>query len=213
MTRLLFVLLLVALLVAQRGFAQGQLVWEAGLSPERYAGKQVRYPNVAAPGPAANAVTIGLIDSGITPDHPQLSAYMVAAKDFTGEGLQDVLGHGTALALVAVFDHPDARVKLVSAKVATRSGAVREGALLDAIDWVVRQGATAVHIGASFHGSRAHYREVCEAISRHWNVVFFAAVGTFSPPREQYPANCRIGNLHPVWADPAQPRHYNLVLH
>ncbi|MGQ0653892.1 MAG: hypothetical protein ACT4P4_16785 [Betaproteobacteria bacterium] len=206
-------LLVLLLLFPCAALAQGQLVWEAGLSPERYAGRQIRYPGVAAPGPAANAVTIALIDSGVARDHAQLDPYVVAAKDFTGEGLHDTLGHGTALALIAVFEHPDARVKLVSAKVAERSGAVRERALLDAIDWVVRQGATAVHIGASFQGTRRHYSALCDAIARHWNVTFFAAVGTFSPPREQYPANCRIGNLHPVWADPAQPRNYNLVLH
>ena len=202
--------LLLILLLPLAALAQGNLVWEAGM--ERYKGRQSYYPGVAAPGPAANATTIGLIDSGVALKHPQLESYIVGAKDFTGEGLQDELGHGTALALIAVFDHPDARVKVVSAKVAGRSGTVREGALLDAIEWVVRQGATAVHIGASFQGRRHHYREFCEAIARHWNVMFFAAVGTFSPPREQYPANCRIGNLHPVWADPAQPRQYNLVL-
>lgn len=203
--------LLILLLLPLAALAQGSLVWEPGLSPERYAGRQIRYPGVAAPGPAANATTIALIDSGVALKHPQLEPYIVGAKDFTGEGLDDVLGHGTALALIAVFEHPDARVKVLSAKVASRSGMVREAALADAIEWVVRQGASAVHIGASFVGSRRHYRELCDAIARHWNVTFFAAVGTFSPPREQYPANCRIGNLHPVWADPAQPRQYNLV--
>lgn len=202
--------LVLLLLLPLAALAQGSLVWEAGT--EHFKGRQAYYPGVAAPGPAANATTIALIDSGVALRHPQLESYIAGAKDFTGEGLQDELGHGTALALIALFEHPDARVKVVSAKVAARSGAVREGALIDAIDWVVRQGARAVHIGASFQGPRRQYRELCDAIARHWNVTFFAAVGTFSPPREQYPANCRIGNLHPVWADPAQPRRYDLVL-
>jgi subtilisin family serine protease len=205
-------LLLFILFLPCAALAQGHIVWEAGLSAERYAGRQILYPGVAAPGPAADALTIGLIDSGIATKHPQLDRYIVSARDFTGEGLDDRLGHGTALALIAVFDHPDARVRVVSAKVASASGGVREGALLDAVDWVVAQGARAVHIGASFQGARRNYREMCEAISRHWNVMFFAAVDTFSPPREQYPANCRVGNVHPVWADPAHPRRYNLVL-
>ena len=205
-------LLLLLLLVSKNVFCQGNLVWEPGLAPERLAGQQVTHPGVAVVGPASNALTIGLIDSGITPTHPQLGPYLAAARDFTGEGLDDVLGHGTALGLIAVFDHPDAGIKVVSAKVAERSGAVREQALLDAIDWSVRRGAVAVHIGASFQGTRRRYAALCEAIARHWNVVFFAAVATFSPPREQYPANCRLGNLHAVWADPSQPREFNLVL-
>jgi hypothetical protein len=205
-------LLVFLLLISKNAFGQGILVWEPGLAPERFAGKEVTYPGVAVPGPAPNAVTIGLIDSGITPTHPQLGPYLAAARDFTGEGLTDVLGHGTALGLIAVFDHPDARIKVVSAKVADRTGDVREQALVDAIEWSVRQGAIAVHIGASFQGTRRRYAALCEAIARHWNVMFFAAVGTYSPPREQYPANCRLGNLHAVWADPAQPRNFNLVL-
>jgi hypothetical protein len=206
-------LLLALLCVPQVVFSQGQLVWEAGLPPERLAGKEVTHP-AAKPGsaPPPNATTIALIDSGVATMHAQLAPYIVAARDFTGEGLQDELRHGTALALIAVFEQADSRVKLVSAKVAERSGAVREQALLEAIDWAVRRGATAVHVGASFQGTRRQYRALCDAIAQHWNVTFFAAVGTFSPPREQYPANCRIGNLHPVWADPAQPRHFNLVL-
>lgn len=205
-------LLLLFLLVPHLAGAQGILVWEPGLAPERLAGKQVTYPGVAVLGPASNAVTIGIIDSGISPKHPQLAAYLTAARDFTGEGLEDVLGHGTALGLIAVFDQPDARIKVVSAKVAERTGAVREQALIDAIDWSVQRGAVAVHIGASFQGTRRRYAALCEAIARHWNVTFFAAVGTYSPPREQYPANCRLGNLHAVWADPAHPRNFNLVL-
>jgi subtilisin family serine protease len=193
--------------------AQGQLVWEPGMQPERYAGRQLLYRGAAAGGaPAANAVSIALIDSGVATQHPQLQGYIAASADFTGEGPEDVLGHGTALALIAVFEETSSRARLLTAKVADRSGSVREPALLQAIDWAVNRGAVAVHIGASFQGTRRQYRALCDAIARHWTITFFAAVDTFSPPREQYPANCRIGNLHPVWADPAQPRSFNLVL-
>ena len=147
----------------------------------------------------------------MAPSHPQLEGFIAEAADFTGEGPQDLLGHGTALALIAVFGEPGFEVKILSAKVADRSGRVREQDVIDAIDWAVRRGAKAVSVGVGFHGTRREYRALCEAIAGHWNVLFFAAVGNVSPPREVYPANCRIGNLHPVWADPAQPRADPLV--
>src|SRR5687768_6490058 len=65
--------------------------------------KSGRYKLIAT-GPPENTemphwVKVAVIDSGIDTNHPQLRHLVVKQKDFTGEGLQDELGHGTRVAL------------------------------------------------------------------------------------------------------------------
>ncbi len=143
---------------------------------------------------------------------PQLAGYVAETADFTGEGPEDVLGHGTALALIAVFQDRNYPVSLLSAKVADRNGRVREQDVIAAIDWAVKRGARVVNLTLGFQGVKRQYRGLCEAIARHWNVLFFASAGNFARPTEVYPANCRLGNLHATWTDPRFPRKDELIL-
>ncbi len=41
-------------------------------------------------------IRVGMVDSGVDPSHPDLSGAIAAYQDFTGDGLQDNVGHGTA---------------------------------------------------------------------------------------------------------------------
>lgn len=191
--------------------AEGRLFWEAGFEPAKYApvaeGRRVLFPGVPAGGRAApDAIPIALIDSGVSPRHPQLAGYVVDAVDFTGEGPEDMVGHGTALALIAIFGGRDANFSLLSAKVADRQGRVREQDVIAAIDWAVKRGARVVNLSLGFQGVRREYTALCDAIRYHWNVLFFASAGNFPRPTEVYPANCRQGNLHITWTDPRTPQ-------
>jgi subtilisin family serine protease len=171
-------------------------------------GASLTYPGAPAGGRAPqDAVRIAVIDSGVAVRHPQLEGYVLDSADFTGEGPDDVHGHGTAVALVAVFGSRAAQpeVGILSAKVADRAGRVREADLMRAIDWAAARGANIVYLSLGFQGTRRQHRELCDTIARHWRVLFFASAGNFPRPTEVYPANCRLGNLHPTWVDPRTP--------
>jgi subtilisin family serine protease len=181
----------------------GELLWEPGM--KAMDGRKLAFPGAPKHGRAAqNAQRVAVIDSGIAPGHPQLDGYVVDAVDFTGEGLEDALGHGTAVALVAAFGErlPQPEVALLSAKVADRNGRVREGDVIRAIEWAAARGARVVYLRLGFRGSRREHAALCEAIRERWNVLFFASAVNIVPPVEVYPANCRLGNLHATWADP-----------
>jgi subtilisin family serine protease len=205
------------MLASPHARAEGQLFWEAGFEPAKYAavaqGRQVVYPGAPSGGRAApGAIPIALIDSGVAMRHPQLAGYVAEAKDFTGEGPEDFLGHGTALGLIAVFGDTDNHVSLLSAKVADRNGRVRERDVIDAIDWAVKRGARAVNLSLGFQGTKHDFRALCDTLRYHWNVLFFASAGNFPRPTEVYPANCRLWNLHVTWTDPRSPRKDELIL-
>ena len=205
------------MLAASHARAEGQLFWEAGFEPAKYAGvaqgRRVVYPGAPSGGrAAAGAIPIAIIDSGVATRHPQLSGFVADAVDFTGEGLDDVVGHGTALALIAIFQNREAQYSLLSAKVADRQGQVREKDVIDAIDWAVKRGARAVRLSLGFQGNKHEYRALCDTLRYHWNVLFFASAGNFPRPTEVYPANCRLWNLHVTWTDPRSPQKDELVL-
>jgi subtilisin family serine protease len=58
---------------------------------------QVGAPAAWAGGYTGKGATIGLIDTGVDATHPDLAGRVVA-KDFTGTGLDDTVGHGTHVA-------------------------------------------------------------------------------------------------------------------
>lgn len=184
----------------------GEIFWEPGMTRAEDA-RELRYPGVREGGQASTgAALVAVIDSGVAAGHPQLGGYVVQARDFTGEGPQDDLGHGTALALVAVFGERSVEtgVAILSAKVAGRSGRVREDDVIQAIDWAALRGAQVVHLRLGFRGSRREHARLCETIRGHWNVLFFASAMNVVEPTEVYPANCRVPNLYPTWANPAE---------
>jgi len=181
----------------------GELLWEPGM--KAMDGRKLVFPGAPKHGRAAPGATrVAVIDSGVAPGHPQLAGYVVEAVDFTGEGLEDALGHGTSVALVAAFGErlPQPEVALLSAKVAGRHGRVREQDVIRAIDWAASRGARVVYLRLGFRGTRKEHAALCEAIRERWDVLFFASAVNVVPPTEVYPANCRLGNLHATWADP-----------
>lgn len=202
MTRLLSLVLALHLAAANAADV-GELLWEPGMKATE--GSKLVFPGAPKHGKAsANALRVAVIDSGVAPGHPQLAGYVLEAVDFTGEGLEDRLGHGTAVALVAAFGDrlPQPEVALLSAKVADGNGRVREQDVIRAIEWAASRGARVAYLRMGFRGTRKEHAALCEAIRQNWQVLFFASAVNIVPPTEVYPANCRLGNLHATWADP-----------
>jgi hypothetical protein len=91
--------------------------------------------------PESNALDFELaaiLDSGVDLNHPLLRSRIEEWKDFTGEGPEDVNGHGTFRALITLHKQPTAR--LVVAKVFGKHFREREG-IISALAWAKKKGA------------------------------------------------------------------------
>ncbi|GAB3891598.1 hypothetical protein GCM10029964_065030 [Kibdelosporangium lantanae] len=112
----------------------------------------VSVPQIGGPvawqmGLTGAGVTVGVLDSGIRGDHPDLAGKVVAAKDFTGTDTGDEVGHGTHVAGIISGTGaasngkyrgvaPDA--KLVNGKVCVQYGCP-ESAVIAGMEWIAPQ--------------------------------------------------------------------------
>jgi subtilisin family serine protease len=55
-------------------------------------------PKVWNAGFTGKSIRVGIVDTGIDPDHPDLTGRVLVTRDFTGEGERDNNGHGTHVA-------------------------------------------------------------------------------------------------------------------
>lgn len=62
-----------------------------------------------------------IIDTGVLVDHPLLKGHVIDTQDFTGEGPEDRLGHGTHMAIRYLFGNPFGQ--LISIKVKSKRAA------------------------------------------------------------------------------------------
>jgi hypothetical protein len=208
MIRGLVLAAILCLPLACRGERHGELLWDPGMDPAAYRNaegkvKRLMFPEVPEGGrPPPDVVLVGVIDSGVIDRHPQLEGFIAERRDFTGEGLDDVIGHGTAVTLLAVFGVGTGRpvASVLSAKVVDRNGRIAERNLVDAIHWVASRGARVVNLSLGFKGTRDDNRAICEAIATHPETLFVAAAGNFGPDVAVYPAGCGEPNVLSVEA-------------
>ncbi|SDM80131.1 Serine protease, subtilisin family [Allokutzneria albata] len=104
-------------------------------------------PRVGAPrawqsGFTGKGVTVGVLDSGIKADHPDLAGKVLEAKDFTGTrpDARDDLGHGTHVAGIiasgsSVYRGVAPDVKLISGKVCVDHGCP-DSAVIAGMEWI-----------------------------------------------------------------------------
>jgi tetratricopeptide (TPR) repeat protein len=181
----------------------GELFWGPGVEPA-VQGQEFRFfPGAPLHGKAPENPTLtGIIDSGVATAHPQLAGYVRACADFGGEGPEDTLGHGTAVALQLLFAHGviNPSIAILSAKVTDSEGHIRQQAVVDAIDWVAQRGATIVNLSLGFRGSAEMYKALCAAIARHPDILFVAAAGNYGSEVEVFPAACGHDNVISVSA-------------
>jgi TolA-binding protein len=188
--------------------ATGGLFWETAdqVVSEKTTEKLLLYPDAPLGGKAPkDALLVGIIDSGVNHDHPQISGFLKSERDFTGEGERDVIGHGTVVTLIALYGQEPRTPAfgLVSAKVVDHEGTIQKKAVLEAIDWVVGEKVKIVNMSLGFKGDLSEHRDLCEAISKHGEVLFVAAAGNYGPEVRVFPAACEAPNLLSVEASDA----------
>lgn len=74
-----------------------------------------------------------IIDSGVLQGHPTISNALQENVDFTGEGPDDLNGHGTIVTLLFLMEAPNAKILNVKAVGATGEGERQQ--LIDAVNW------------------------------------------------------------------------------
>ncbi len=93
-------------------------------------------------------VRVAVLDTGIDTDHPDLKTAIVGSRDFTGDGIEDVNGHGTHTAGVVGarlnnigFVGVAPRTELLVGKVLGNDGRGAFDWIAQGIDWAVSEGA------------------------------------------------------------------------
>lgn len=93
-------------------------------------------------------VKVAVLDTGIDTDHPDLKDAIIAKRDFTGDGIEDVSGHGTHCAgIIAArmnnvgFVGVAPKSELIIAKVLGNNGYGSYNWVAEGISWATKQGA------------------------------------------------------------------------
>lgn len=146
-----------------------------------------------------NGVKIAVLDTGIDPNHPDISSKIVAQKDFTSppQGVNDLDGHGTHVAgiVAAVTDNTTGiagicpECQLVIAKTIGNDGLANTSNIVSAVNWVAdpNQGDAKV-INMSLAGPVTD-PALQQAINDAWGkgVVIVAAAGNKGNTAKMYP--------------------------
>jgi subtilisin family serine protease len=163
------------------------------------------------------SVTIGIVDTGIDSDHPDLRPNLVPGYDFVANDADasDEHGHGTAVAGAAAAVGNDGEgiagvawgSKLMPLRVADSSGATTSSSLASAFAYAADVGLPIVNgsLGAGRVGSsgRAPSQAEIDAIARASNTLFVFAAGSFGgtgfdldrPRIEWYPCEYDLPNI------------------
>ncbi|MFC6087816.1 S8 family peptidase [Saccharothrix lopnurensis] len=130
-------------------------------------------------------VAVGVLDTGVDAEHPDLAGRVVEQADFTGSGPADEVGHGTHVAGIIAGDGtasggryrgvaPDAT--LISGKVCTTFGCP-DSAVIAGMEWIAPRAAV-VNMslgGASSDGKDPVSRALNDLTARHGTLFVVAA--------------------------------------
>jgi subtilisin family serine protease len=179
---------------------QGDSSWASGGSAAAYQGQWA--PSVIRLPQAFNVtrgagVTIAVLDTGVDPTHPALTAHLVSGYDFVDNdtdpsevgaiGVSRAYGHGTFVTGLVVLAAPEARIMPV--RVLDPNGVGDVWRLAKGIVWAANNGADIINLSLS---TRTHTHVTNEVIgnlaSNGRGVVVVAAAGNAASNIPQFPA-------------------------
>jgi subtilisin family serine protease len=148
----------------------------------RWAEQLLRLPDVWRR-TKGQGVRVAVLDTGIDPDHPDLEGAIELTRDFTGEGIEDLNGHGTHCAGVIAarqneigFIGTAPLASLLVGKVLRNSGAGTLEAVAAGVRWAVeeRVDILSMSLGAT-EGSAQLFEAIHTALAR--GVIVICAAG------------------------------------
>lgn len=137
-------------------------------------------------------IRVGIVDTGIDPNHPDFAGRVVQMEDFTGQGPVDNHGHGTHVAGIVGGSGAASGGKYkgvapdcsyYTAKVLRGDGSGNMSDVMAGIEWAVQQGVQVINLslggGQSCDGTDA-LSATCDAAVSH-SVVMCVAAGNSGP--------------------------------
>ncbi len=119
-------------------------------------------PMVWQAGVTGKGIKVGIVDTGIDPNHPDFAGRIVQMKDFTGQGPNDNHGHGTHVAGIigGTGAASNGKYKGVApdcvyytAKVLRGDGSGSTSDVMAGVEWAVQQGAQVVNLSLGSDGA------------------------------------------------------------
>ena len=152
---------------------------------------QVGAPEVWAAGFTGDGVTIGIVDSGVDGEHPDLAGRLVAAENHTtdGGGVGDVTGHGTHVASIAAgtgaasddqFTGVAYDAELVSARVLSEFGEGASSWVIAGMEWAaIDQDADVINMSLNSGPSDGTdpVSQAIDALSDETGALFVVSAG------------------------------------
>ncbi len=132
-------------------------------------------------------MVVGICDTGVDKNHPDLQGKVLGTADFTGEGDFDGHGHGTHVSTISVGNGnqsggkykgaaPEAKMYMAKGLAANGSGSA--ASIADGVDWLADKGVDVISLslgGAAQAGVKDILQVMCEAAVDAGIAVFVAA--------------------------------------
>ncbi len=122
----------------------------------------INAPQVWAAGITGKGIKVGIVDTGIDPNHPDFSGRIAQMKDFTGEGAADNNGHGTHVAGIVGGSGAASGGKyrgvawecsFYIAKVLRGDGSGSMSDVMAGVEWAVQQGTQVINLSLGGEGA------------------------------------------------------------
>jgi subtilisin family serine protease len=175
---------------AARGTSDWKVWLDGLLTPAlRDSVPQIGAPDAWSAGFTGAGIKVGVVDSGVDTQHPDLAGQVVAAQNFIdGEDLRDITGHGTHVASTIAGTGAAAPggykgvapgARLVSARACNLDGCPISS-VLAAMQWTADQGVKIINMslgGLVTTPGPNPLVDAVERITREQNVLFVVAAG------------------------------------
>ena len=143
--------------------------------------ESLQIKEVLSQGIYGDGVSVSIVDSGMNFNDPNVAYSVIAAKDFTGEGMFDAVGHGSLVTGVVRSVAPGA--SFLCAKIIDGTSEGDEMDLISAIEWSCDLGADVINLSLGISRRCPADCVVCRTVNAvvERGITVVAAAGNDGP--------------------------------